>query len=113
MKIVINRRFGGFGVSTAAVLRMRELGSTQAFPPATVLQGERYVDGGVCKTDFGTHGMADRTDPVLVRVVEEMGPAANGAYADLKIVDVPDGVAWEISEYDGLERVEEAHRSWS
>ncbi len=30
MKVVINKCYGGFGVSREAVLRMRELGSEQA-----------------------------------------------------------------------------------
>jgi hypothetical protein len=25
---------------------------------------------------------------------------------------VPDGVDWELSEYDGIEHVAEAHRTW-
>jgi len=31
----------------------------------------------------------------------------------LKIVDIPDGVEWEIEEYDGMEWVAEKHRTWS
>lgn len=55
----------------------------------------------------------DRANPLLVRVVEEMGSeAASGACAELKIVEVPDGVAWEISEYDGNETIHEQHRTW-
>ncbi|HYQ47097.1 MAG TPA: hypothetical protein VER11_34240 [Polyangiaceae bacterium] len=58
-------------------------------------------------------GDAMRADPILVKLIEEMGDAANGDCAEIKIVDVPDGVDWEISEYDGLEHVAEKHRSWS
>ena len=53
-----------------------------------------------------------RDDPDLIAVVREMGDAANGRCASLEIVDVPDGVAWEISEYDGNEHVAEQHRTW-
>ena len=28
-------------------------------------------------------------------------------------VEIPDGVQWEIDEYDGGERVAECHRTWS
>lgn len=55
----------------------------------------------------------NRADPILVRVVEELGAAANGSCAELAVVEIPDGIEWEISEYDGNERVEEVHRSWS
>lgn len=46
-----------------------------------------------------------RTDPVLVQVVEELGPAANGACADLRIAEVPSGTRYRIDDYDGRESV--------
>lgn len=55
----------------------------------------------------------NRADPKLVQVVEELGELANGKCAKLAIVEIPDDVSWEIDEYDGMERVEETHRSWS
>lgn len=55
---------------------------------------------------------ADRKDPNLVRVVEELGAAANGAHAKLRIVEIPDDVEFEIDEYDGNEHVAEVHRTW-
>lgn len=47
----------------------------------------------------------DRADPLLVQVVQELGEKANGACAALKIVEIPDGVEWEIAEYDGNEHI--------
>lgn len=55
----------------------------------------------------------DRTDPILIRVVEELGEEADGMCARLKIVEIPDGVEWVIDEYDGNETIDEKHRSWS
>lgn len=55
----------------------------------------------------------DRADPKLVQVVEELGKKAAGECAELKIIEIPDGVEWEISEYDGMESVHEKHRSWA
>lgn len=54
-----------------------------------------------------------RSHPLLLRVVEELGEAANGFAAELKIVEIPDGVDYEISEYDGIEHIAEKHRTWS
>jgi len=48
----------------------------------------------------------------LVRVVEELKQRANGHCASLKIVSIPDGVAWQISTSDGTEHVSEVHRTW-
>jgi len=61
-----------------------------------------------------TFGVEDisRDDPVLIEVIEELGDAANGDHAELAIVEIPDDVEWEISEYDGSEHVAEKHRVW-
>lgn len=53
-----------------------------------------------------------RTDLNLVKVVEELGEEANGMFAELVVVEIPDGVKWEIDEYDGLETIHEVHQSW-
>ncbi len=55
----------------------------------------------------------NREHPLLVRVVEEMGEAANGPHAKLKVVEIPSDVEYVIDEYDGYESIHEAHRSWS
>jgi hypothetical protein len=53
-----------------------------------------------------------RDDPDLVFVVEKLGSRANGMCANLEITEIPDGIEWVIGEYDGMEQVEEAHRTW-
>jgi len=54
----------------------------------------------------------NRTDSDLVAVVKKLGKLANGPYADLEIVEIPDEVDYEIAEYDGLEHIAESHRKW-
>lgn len=54
----------------------------------------------------------DRTDPDIISVVEELGDAANGSYAHLTVVEIPDGIEYEIDEYDGFETIREIHRTW-
>jgi hypothetical protein len=53
-----------------------------------------------------------RDDPDLLRVVEELGEAASGKHAKLKVVEIPDGVEYVIEEYDGNEHVAESHMTW-
>lgn len=68
----------------------------------------RYWDAGWLKDN--------RSHPMLVRVVEKLGAGhrtgASDRYADLRVVEIPDDVDWEIEEYDGSEHVAEAHRTW-
>ena len=54
----------------------------------------------------------DRTDPLLIKVIEELGDEASGSCAELRIVEIPDGIDYEIDEYDGLEHIAEVHRTW-
>jgi hypothetical protein len=92
VKVVINNCYGGFGLSEAGLARYLELAD---------LNANNFYDRDI-----------PRDDAALILVVEELGDAANGLCADLKIVEIPDGVNWYIEEYDGLEHVAERHRTW-
>jgi len=91
MKVVINACHGGFGLSEKALKMYR---------------------AKVNNPDVDYYDI-DRDDPVLVRLVEELGDEVNTRYSELKIVEIPDGIEWTVCEYDGLEWVAEAHRTWS
>ena len=54
-----------------------------------------------------------RDDQMLAQVVEELGVAANGFCAELKVVAIPDDVRWEIQSIDGQEQISEVHRTWA
>ncbi len=153
MKIVINKCFGGFSLSAAAVRRMAELNGRECyffkhdyktdthtpikeskansmFWSAFDIPNPDEVIGKSFKGSDGTykeynalyekHSLTsrpeDRTDPILVQVVEELGgehrEGASGSCAQLEIIEIPDGVSYEIDEYDGLESIHESHRSW-
>jgi hypothetical protein len=138
MKIVINKCFGGFGLSEEAVKRYAELKGIQLhmYYDATSLKvygPERLREStmrhwATRPLEADEHGVVekfpddaywseyslDRTDPALVQTVEALGsPAASGAHAKLAVVEIPDGVEWELDEYDGVEHVAEKHRTWS
>lgn len=89
-KIVINGCYGGFSLSDCAVERLREWGHSNA---------SSFHD-------------IQRDDPLLIQVVEELGERANGKYADLSVISIPDNIPWHIEEYDGNEWVAEDHRTW-
>jgi hypothetical protein len=92
IKVVINEDFGGFGLSDEA----------------EALYKERK---GITDPDWWYRDIA-RDDPVLIQIVEDMGTKADGTFAALKVVEVPDDVNWYIEEYDGREWVAERHRTW-
>lgn len=95
MKVVINDCHGGFGLSDAAVERYVEL-----------------ADLTITDTDEFYSRNIPRDDTALVQTVEELGALANGSFARLKIVEIPNDVNWYVEEYDGLEWVAERHRTW-
>jgi hypothetical protein len=57
-------------------------------------------------------GHIERDDPCLVQAVEELGSGAQGFYANLKIVEIPDDVRWQVEKYEAGEYVAEVHRRW-
>lgn len=91
--IVINTCYGGFGLSDRAVEEYRLM-------------------AGITDPDWFSREI-DRDDAYLVKIVRDLGMAANGPHANLKIVEVPGDVEWQIEEYDGNEWVAEKHRTWS
>lgn len=97
MKIVKNACYGGFNLSVTAMNRLVEI------------TGKSFNQ---CKDDYGWGDNEIRNAPELVQVVEELGKAASGSYANLVVVDIPDDVQWCMRDYDGWETIEEVHRSW-
>lgn len=85
-KIVYSACYGGFSLSEKAISRYWEL------------------KGEPCPKNWYDRGI-DRTDPILVQVVEELGEDANGSYAKLRIEELPKGTIYRIDEYDGFESV--------
>lgn len=111
-KIVINTSFGKFCLSHEAFLRLRALGQQDAlqeidqaayWPTASAVWEPKF---NRCVMSIG------RNDENLIRVVEELKERANGHSANLRIVSIPDGVAWQIGMEDGIECVSEVHRTW-
>lgn len=109
MKIVINKCYGGFGLSDEAV---REYARRAGIELETRKSRYGPWTDFTLNGDYWSYRDIERTDPILVSVVEEMGEAANGSCADLSVIEIPDDVEWKIDEYDGIEWVAEVHRTW-
>lgn len=122
MKVVINRCYGGFGLSKEAFeLLLNKKGIEFETRPAEFRLKDGDLDYykkgqlGVEEAFLWDHSLTEnRSDPDLIAVVEELGEeSASGWAAELKIVDIPDDVVYDIHEYDGIEWVAERHRTWS
>jgi hypothetical protein len=92
-KIVINACHGGFGLSELAIEKYKKL---------TNNTNPYFYDLTIPRDCF-----------LLIKLVEELGEDVNNRFSNLKIVEIPDDVDWEIAEYDGFEWVAEMHRTWS
>lgn len=142
MKVVINRCYGGFSLSKEACKRYWEIKGvpvyieddkrytslglfTVWFIPEEerikTKEGEEFYNMNMDDRKAYNHeyskqtwydSRVDRSDPVLVQVVEELGEKASGRCAELDIVNIPDDVNYQIEEYDGKEWVAETHRTW-
>jgi hypothetical protein len=120
MKIAINICYGGFTLSQEAGKMLRELGIR------VTLKGEKYPNSNdisiheelkLHNENFqllkdNIHHDSWRADERLIKVIETLGSKASGRFSKLKIVEIPDDVEWTIDEYDGMETIDEVHRSW-
>ena len=122
MKVVVNRCYGGFGLSdTACEWLMKNKGYTLGdgnvkedwnnFDIVTHSSMGKYAilrtHDGVSKWD-----REFRTHPDVIAVIEALGKGANGMCASLDVVEIPDGIEWDIDDHDGIETIHEEHRCW-
>lgn len=138
MKIVVNKCFGGFGLSNKAIKRYLELTGRECYfyeqtkynfkcgrDEYSITNEDNNGMFVHCLTKFlgntidkvpeeyyFSHYEIERTNPNLIKVIDELGDEANGRCANLMVVEIPDNVNWEIDDYDGIETIHEVHRSW-
>lgn len=149
MKVVINKCYGGFGLSPEAALWLYEKGykGDDFVCPVEEYFGKDGIEKNDDKSllgyksamdkweDYlktGFQGLfltvfspckkfvistrierEDRHNPLVVECVETLGSdAASGRFANLEVVEIPDGVEYTIEEYDGNEHIAEKHRTW-
>jgi hypothetical protein len=130
-KIVINTCHGGFTLSEAGIKRYAELKKL-----ALYIEGDKYFPtywtipkedrlGFLSDDDYRkardedrikhiqlcqkytiSAYHFDRTDPILVQVVEELGTGASGDCSKLAVIELEKGTLYRIDEYDGYESIE-------
>lgn len=147
MKVVINKCYGGFGISLEGCRWMAERGHELAKKDVAdyeeeLRRFEHYKKHGILPDGSGDEGLRrfrtgifdinikygklpdfhcsheyERHDPLLVACVEALGgehrKGASGEYSELAVVEIPDGVEYQIEEYDGKEWIAERHQTWS
>jgi len=123
MEVVINKSYGGFGLSEEAIEMCIQRGMTctvfdehgDALDKNAdfVKRSEAYFDNIYCCLKSCDNEF--RFNPILIDVVKEIGVKAGSKFSELKIIDIPFDTAegWEIHDYDGVEKIVECHRSWS
>lgn len=92
-RIVINDCYGGFSLSDRA---------RREYCRMAGIELSEFLDSEVA-----------RDDPYLVKIVKDLGMGANGSCANLKVVEIPGDVDWQIEEHVGAEWIAEKHRTWS
>jgi hypothetical protein len=121
MKVVINECYGGFGLSQEAIKRLIKMGMTVGDNDCDIYAYEDEEVDDLLEETMGlgkyhianAYDSAFRSDHRVIQVVEEMGEDSWGRFAELKIIEVPDDVEWDVKDYDGREWVAEKHRTWS
>lgn len=100
-KVVYNACYGGYGISEQGAEWLLANGAS---PEKVRIHHDEW---GYVACDLERH------DPLLVRMVEELGEQANGSHAQLRVLTMEQPL-YRIREYDGSESVEEPrHIRWS
>lgn len=137
MKIVVNKCYGGFGLSPIAIAEYLKLKGKECFfykkdydskmynhvdikeasnydISLTKYYGKNMIDDWKAfDADYFYYGDIERNDADLIKVIEMLGEKeSSGSLSSLRVIEVPDGIEWEIDDYDGIETIHEVHRSW-
>lgn len=137
-KVILNKCYGGFGVSIEAYKlyakkkrltlyfydfdyrdrqiiykKIGEPTDNKCFHCFTKDMGDNVA---ISEDDYKEYSLwlykDYREDPTLIQVVEELGEKANSPYSNLRIVEIPDDLDYVIDNYDGIETLHEKVREW-
>ena len=135
-KVILNKCFGGFGLSKEAYeLYAKKKGISVFHYTQENLKKEIYTYATDDNRTFDFYFTKDfgdnvyisdedfkkyflkldekfREDKTLIEVVEELGEKANAFYSNLKIVEIPDDLDYVIDNYDGIETLHQKVQEW-
>ena len=135
-KVILNKCFGGFGLSKEAYeLYAKKKGIDVFHYTQENLKKEIYTYATDDNRTFDFYFTKDfgdnvyisdedfkkyflkldekfREDKTLIEVVEELGEKANAFYSNLKIVEIPDDLDYVIDNYDGIETLHQKVKEW-
>lgn len=121
MKIIVNKCYGGFGISDEAcewLISNKKWKVSEYLKDGNTLKDKSAKLTPTDKPEFyGRYWtIADRDelriDSDVIECVETLGKKSSGNHANLEVIEIPDDVEWEVDEYDGIESIHEVHRSW-
>ena len=97
-KIVINKCFGGFALSDARMALYATLKGVTAHPDDDDFPIQQWL--------------IPRNDPDLVSVVQQIPEDEGIVGTDLRVIEIPDDVDWQIDDWDGMEHIVDRKRIW-
>lgn len=121
-KVMINKCYGEFGFSRKAIQLYVERKGLDVKPYFKEFSGDikpMLVTWELYQAQIGTalnyrllhddgkyfreDEEIGREDDVMIAIVEELGTAANGQHAEIRIIEIMDGEEYQIHDYDGVE----------
>lgn len=137
MKVILNKCFGGFHLSHEAHMLYAKKKGLTLYPYVLDYSTDTYyyTNNPENENEYTIHYFTKnygdtisfkdakdeyflrlnylyRDDPILVEVVEELGERADGHFADLVVVDIPDNMDYVIDNYDGKETLHQKVQEW-
>jgi len=122
MKVVLNRKYGGFGLSQKALEKLKEQGWTVTsfledhspidrnadllLKPTGTKFG--FVDEGKLYINWWKHRVDTkefRTRKEIVELIQQLGIESNDQHSSLVIQTANDDYYWSIHSYDGMENI--------
>lgn len=131
-KIILNKCYGGFGVSDKVYEEYAKEKGFKLFR-YEMIDTNKYVfiqkDCGSFRTEYSKEYLGEecstipnhsyfyidseyREDKTLIEIVERLGEEANGDYSYLKVVEIPDDLDYVIENYDGIETLHQRVQEW-